>query len=161
MRATASPEAGAARQRARRERVSPREDGDVLEVRAPACSDFFIDPASGDERDDAPFHYVDVTGDFTARVKVRPAFRRTYDAGGLLVLDRPRRWIKHELERTDLGYPAVVCVVTDGTSDDSNGERMDGREAVCCRWRGGATSGRCTGPTTAGAGGWRAPSGSR
>jgi regulation of enolase protein 1 (concanavalin A-like superfamily) len=56
---------------------------------------------------------------------VRPEFKKHYDAGGLFIFDTIKKWIKLEFEMTDLGYPSVVSVVTDGTSDDCNGERLD------------------------------------
>ncbi len=106
--------------------VTISETKDGIEIIAPAESDFFVDPDSGKERADAPFYYQRVTGDFTARVAVCPAFKKKYDAGGLFVYDSASKWIKLEFEMTDLGHPSVVSVVTDGSSDDANGERLDG-----------------------------------
>jgi regulation of enolase protein 1 (concanavalin A-like superfamily) len=101
-----------------------------LEIVAPRKTDFFVDPASGLAKANAPFCYEKATGDFVARVTVKPSFKKRYDAGGLFVYAGPRKWIKHEFEMTDLGYPSVVSVVTNGASDDANGERMDGRAEV-------------------------------
>jgi len=95
-----------------------------IEIEAPGKSDFFIDMLSMKERDDAPFYYEKRKGDFVMRVKVRPDFKKAYDAGGLFIYDTARKWIKLEFEMTDLGYPSVVTVVTDGVSDDCNGERQ-------------------------------------
>jgi uncharacterized protein len=110
--------------------VAVSEDRHGIEIIAPAKCDFFVDSRTGIERADAPFCYEKATGDFVARVKVRPDFKKTYDAGGIFVLDSARKWIKLEFELTDLGYPSVVSVITDGTSDDANGERMDGVEEL-------------------------------
>ncbi len=93
-----------------------------IEIEAPGGSDFFIDMLSMKERDNAPFYYEKRKGDFVMRVKVRPGFKKRYDAGGLFIYGGAKKWIKLEYEMTDLGYPAVVSVVTDGVSDDANGE---------------------------------------
>jgi regulation of enolase protein 1 (concanavalin A-like superfamily) len=104
--------------------------GDEIEILAPARTDFFIDSSGGIEKGDAPFYFEKVEGDFTMRASVRPGFKKKYDAGGLFVLDSARKWIKLEFELTDLGYPSVVSVVTDGDSDDCNGESLAGRDEV-------------------------------
>jgi uncharacterized protein len=106
------------------------ETKDSIEIEAPAKSDFFVDMQSGKVRDDAPFYYQKRKGDFVMRVRVRPEFKKTYDAGGLFVYDTAKKWIKLEFEMTDLGYPSVVSVVTDGVSDDCNGERRDDAEEL-------------------------------
>ena len=105
--------------------VAISETKDTIEIVAPAESDFFIDPDSGKAKADAPFYYEKATGDFTARVLVGPAFKKKYDAGGLFVYDSTSKWIKLEFEMTDLGHPSVVSVVTNGSSDDANGERLE------------------------------------
>jgi regulation of enolase protein 1 (concanavalin A-like superfamily) len=110
--------------------VAISETKDAIEIFAPPKSDFFIDGQSGIERNDAPFYYEKRKGDFAMRVRVKPGFRKTYDAGGLFVYDADKKWIKLEFEMTDLGYPSVVSVVTDGFSDDANGERLDAHEEI-------------------------------
>ncbi len=99
------------------------ETRDLIEIEAPGKTDFFIDVLGTVEKNDAPFYYETCTGDFTVRTRVTPLFQKTYDAGGILVLDSTQKWIKLEFELTDLGYPSIVSVVTDGVSDDCNGER--------------------------------------
>jgi hypothetical protein len=106
------------------------ETKDAIEIEAPGKSDFFIDMFSMKEVADAPFYYEKRTGDFVARAKVRPGFKATYDAGGLFVYDTAKKWIKLEFEMTDLGYPSVVSVVTNGISDDGNGERIEGAKEL-------------------------------
>ena len=102
----------------------------VIELVAPAISDFFIDERKAIEKNDAPFYYEKRKGDFSMRVAVRPEFKKNYDAGGLFVYDSAKRWIKLEFEKTDLGHPSVVSVVTDATSDDCNGEALPGQDEV-------------------------------
>ncbi len=58
---------------------------------------------------------------------IRPDFSDTYDAGTIFAWIDKDHWIKLAFEATDLGYPAVVSVVTEGTSDDANGQRIDDR----------------------------------
>ena len=95
-----------------------------VEIEASAKTDFFIDMLSLKARDNAPFYFAKRKGDFAMKAKVRPVFKATYDAGGLFVYESARKWIKFEFELTDLGYPSIVSVVTDGVSDDCNGERI-------------------------------------
>jgi Uncharacterized conserved protein len=106
------------------------ESKDTIEIEAPAKCDYFIDMFSMKPRSDAPFYYEKREGDFVARVRVSPAFRSTYDAGGIFVYDKGDRWIKFEFELTDLGSPSIVSVVTDKVSDDCNGVPLDGLKAV-------------------------------
>jgi uncharacterized protein len=102
----------------------------VIEIKAPGKTDFFIDMFTMKPVDDAPFYYEKRKGDFVARVKVSPDFKKTYDAGGLFIYDTAKKWFKLEFELTDLGYPAAVSVVTDGVSDDCNGERIEGAKEL-------------------------------
>jgi uncharacterized protein len=102
----------------------------VIEIEAPGKTDFFIDMFTMKPVGDAPFYYEKRSGDFVARVKARPRFKKNYDAGGIFVYDTAKKWIKLEFEMTDLGYPSVVSVVTDGVSDDCNGERRDEVEGL-------------------------------
>ena len=106
------------------------ETEDFIEITAPAQSDFFIDELNDLEINNAPFYYVKRRGDFVLSAKVQPQFTKNFDAGGLFIYDLPKKWIKLEFEQTDLGYPSIVSVITDGMSDDCNGERMDGLESV-------------------------------
>lgn len=89
---------------------------------AGAKTDFFRDPASAHEIASAPFVYQEITGDFTITVRLEPEFHSNYDAGAILVMSGEDQWLKFAYELTDLGYPAIVSVVTRGRSDDCNGE---------------------------------------
>lgn len=103
--------------------------GDAVRIESPPGSDFFIDGGSGAEKTNAPFYYTEIEGDFILRCLVQPRFEGTYDAGCLCAYESAVKWIKLAFERTDLGYESVVTVVTDGLSDDCNGERI-GETAV-------------------------------
>ena len=102
------------------------ETKNVIEMEAAGQTDFFIDALNSKQRDDAPFYYEKRKGDFVIRARVRPEFKKNYDAGGLFIYYSTKKWIKYEFEMTDLGYPSVVSVVTNGSSDDCNGEKQEG-----------------------------------
>jgi regulation of enolase protein 1 (concanavalin A-like superfamily) len=102
----------------------------IVEIEALAKTDYFVDLRNNINKHDAPFLYQEITGDFVAVVCVKPQFHDLYDAGGLFVYEDNSHWIKLEFENTDLGYPSIVSVITNGTSDDSNGEKMLGIEKV-------------------------------
>jgi uncharacterized protein len=91
-------------------------------------SDLFIDPA-GDEatRPDAG-RLTGLPGeqDFTLSARVTVAFESKFDAGVLLLYLSERRWAKLCYEFSPQGRPAVVTVVTHGTSDDSNSFTTNG-----------------------------------
>lgn len=106
------------------------ETKDAIEIEAPGKTDFFIDEMSGTEKNDAPFYYEKKKGDFVAAARVRPGFKKDYDAGCLFVYDSKSKWIKLGFEKTDLGYPSIVSVVTDRTSDDCNGEKLESCEEI-------------------------------
>ncbi len=92
-----------------------------IRVTVPAKADYFRDPSGSVVKDDAPFLYRNVTGDFVAQAHVRPAFDSTYDSGVLMVRHDETTWAKLCFERTDFGTTAAVSVVTRGVSDDANG----------------------------------------
>lgn len=100
-------------------------------IAAPANTDWFNNPVPEDGAlsapvADAPVLYTEVSGDFVFRAKVRPNHRYTYDAAALMVIRDERMWAKAAFEKTDFGTNAVVCVVTNGVSDDANGCNVEG-----------------------------------
>ncbi len=98
--------------------------GDGLRVFTPAQVDYFQDPAGKISKDDAPYLYLTVKGDFLARAHVRPAFTSTYDAGAIMVRQDRLHWAKLCFESTDFGTTAAVSVVTRESSDDANGANL-------------------------------------
>ena len=97
-------------------------EGGGLRVVVPARVDYFQDPTGGHIKDDAPYLWLNVTGDFVARAHVRPPTTRSGgDAAALMVRQDARHWAKLCYEYTDLGNLAAVSVVTNGVSDDANG----------------------------------------
>ena len=100
--------------------------GDKITIDAPGKTDFFNNPVpeNGEfkaPQKNAPFFYTDVTGDFVARVKVKPNFTSVYDACCIMVIHNEKTWLKAAFEKSDFDTTAVVSVVTNGVSDDANG----------------------------------------
>jgi uncharacterized protein len=95
--------------------------GSGIRVAVPPATDYFRDPAGEKIKDNGPYLWRDVTGDFVARIHVRPTFAGQYDAGGILVRQDEARWAKLCFESTNFGTTAVISVVTRGLSDDANG----------------------------------------
>lgn len=103
--------------------------GNVIEIYAPAKSDFFCGGnVTSDEGSlpanicNAPYYYTEICGDFVMRVRVSLKFLSTYDSSSVMVMKDMENWAKFCFERTDFGTHAVVSVVThDNISDDANG----------------------------------------
>jgi hypothetical protein len=92
-------------------------------------TDFFRDPASEANLSSAPFLSRPAPQQFTLTVRARPELASTYDAAALLLYADREHWVKLACELTDMGYPAIVSVVTRGRSDDCNGEPQPAGEA--------------------------------
>ena len=95
-------------------------------MRAGRHTNHFIDGPSGFRVANAPFWHTAQEGDFVLRCRVSVDFQSTYDNGCLFIHDTDERWIKFAFEKNEYGYTSAVAVVTDGISDDCNGERVDG-----------------------------------
>jgi regulation of enolase protein 1 (concanavalin A-like superfamily) len=95
--------------------------GGGIRVVAPPDTDYFRDPAGEKIRVNGPYLWQPVTGDFVARLHVRPTFAGMYDAGGLLVWHDETHWAKLCFERTNFETAAAIGVVTRDLSDDGNG----------------------------------------
>jgi len=91
-------------------------------ITADKNSNLFVDPTSDFKINTAPIYVAQINSDFTLSCKVQPRFNNTYDAGAIILYISDTNWVKLAYESTDMGHNAVVCVVTDGYSDDSNGE---------------------------------------
>lgn len=98
---------------------------DEFLLSAGAKTDFFIDGHSNVRVANAKTELQEISGDFVITVQVEPGFRATYDAGAIFVIGDDDHWIKVAFELTDLGYTSVVTVITNGFSDDCNGERSN------------------------------------
>lgn len=100
------------------------EDGRIT-IRAGEKTDYFCDPGSDYDAANSPFYVFEVENDFTFECKVKPQFNATYDGGLIMLYINDKKWVKFALENTDLGYPQAVSVVTNETSDDSMGEKIE------------------------------------
>ena len=92
-----------------------------IRIKAPAKCDFFKDPAGQHVMASAPYLFLEVEGDFTAKVHVSHAFQSVWDAAAIMTWSDPDNWAKLCFEATDFGTQAIVSVVTKGVSDDANG----------------------------------------
>ena len=97
-----------------------------LELSAPARTDWFVDPATGTAKLDAPAQLEPVEGDFLLAARVEVDFAATFDAGVLVLWRDERTWAKLCFEYSPDGEPMVVSVVTRGASDDANSTVVDG-----------------------------------
>ena len=95
--------------------------GGGIRVAVPAVTDYFRDPAGEKTKDNGPYLWRDVTGDFVARAPRASHVRRPVRRGGILVRQDEERWAKLCFESTNFGTTAVISVVTRDLSDDANG----------------------------------------
>jgi len=98
-------------------------NGEGLTIVPKGQTDFFR-PYGGTAGDNACLLYTEVAGDFTAYTHVAAHLAGFGDAGGITVRASEDRWAKLCLERSPIGEVAVVSVVTNRWSDDSNGELL-------------------------------------
>lgn len=99
-------------------------DNNVITMEAGRGTNLFNDMCS-DYRDDYfPFYHVTQKGDFVVRCKISPEFKALFDLGCIIVYENTDKWIKFAFENADSGHPAMVSVITDGVSDDCNGEKI-------------------------------------
>lgn len=96
----------------------------VIIMKAGSGTNLFNDMCSDYRSADFPFYYVLQKGDFVIRCRISPEFKACYDLGSIIVYDNQSKWIKFAFENSDSGHPAMVSVVTDGVSDDCNGEKI-------------------------------------
>jgi len=101
-------------------------DENTVRIAAGRRADWFVDPASGVARMNAPALVGAVTGDFLFAARVEVAFAATFDAGALVVRRDETTWGKLAFERSPNAEAMVVSVVTKGTSDDCNSTLVDG-----------------------------------
>lgn len=111
----------------------PEENG--FAIIALPHSDFFQDPTGGNgTRSNAPFYYTEITGDFTLRATVWHDFTAAGDACTLMAMDTPTLWAKACFEQTYFGAHTAVSVVTNGLSDDANGQNITTQTAITLQY---------------------------
>lgn len=99
-----------------------------LTIEAGRNTNLFNDMCSDYRCANFPFYHTLIDGDFVIRCKIIPEHKAIYDLGCIVVFENADKWIKFAFENADSGYPAMVSVITNGVSDDSNGEKMDNKE---------------------------------
>lgn len=97
-----------------------------LTITAAPKTDWFIDPQGAVTISNAPALLFPTTGPcvFSARVTVNHI--DTYDAGVLMIYEKPSMWAKLCLELSPQRIPTIVSVVTKGLSDDCNAFPVNG-----------------------------------
>jgi hypothetical protein len=90
--------------------------GNTLTVRIGGKTDYWRVTLHNFIKDDAPFYYREVSGDFTATVKVTGAYMALYDQAGLMVRENENVWIKCGIEYLD-GVQQASAVITREFSD--------------------------------------------
>jgi regulation of enolase protein 1 (concanavalin A-like superfamily) len=65
-------------------RWEPLREGGIR-VAVPPATDYFRNPSGEPVKNPGPYLWREVTGDFVARLHVRPTFAGRYDAEGILV----------------------------------------------------------------------------
>lgn len=103
-----------------------------IEIMATPESDFFCGHSTGEDSSElpqslanAPFYYTEIAGDFVMKTKVSLDFIDIYDASAIMVMQDLTHWGKACFEFTDFNTHAVVSVVTNGQSDDANGNNVE------------------------------------
>lgn len=93
-----------------------KEQDGVITVTSGSKTDFWRKTHYGFIRDDGNFYYEQVTGNFTAEVKVTGQYKVLYDQAGLMIRQDELTWLKCGIEFVE-GVQHVSAVVTREFSD--------------------------------------------
>jgi uncharacterized protein len=91
-------------------------DKETLRVTTDLKTDFWRETHYGFVRHTGHLFGYRTSGDFTASVRVRGAFRELYDQAGIMVLLDEQRWVKAGIEYSD-ARSSVSSVLTTAKSD--------------------------------------------
>lgn len=91
-------------------------DGSHLQVTADGQTDYWRVTLHDFIKDDAPFYYDEVAGDFTATVKVSGQYNALYDQAGIMVRESETVWLKCGIEFLE-GVQQASAVITRNFSD--------------------------------------------
>jgi uncharacterized protein len=106
-----------------------QQQDDTITMTAGAKTDFWRVTRHDFIKDDAPFYYTEVTGDFTATVKITGQYAALYDQAGLMVRESETVWMKCGIEYVGDVQQASV-VMTRDFSDWSIVELADNPASV-------------------------------
>ena len=108
------------------------QQNDTLTVTAGAKTDFWRVTRHNFIKDDAHFFYQEVTGDFTATVKIIGQYATLYDQAGLMLRESETVWMKCGIEYLD-GVQQASAVITREFSDWSIVPLADNPPAIWIR----------------------------
>ncbi|NEN90739.1 MAG: DUF1349 domain-containing protein [Okeania sp. SIO3H1] len=111
--------------------VWSEQDG-VIQVTTGAKTDFWRVTHYGFTRDNGHFYYQNITGDFTAQVKITGQYQALYDQAGLMVRLDEKTWIKCGIEFVN-GMQQASAVVTREYSDWSVVSLPENPESIWLR----------------------------
>ena len=92
------------------------DQGQTLRVTSGLQTDFWRKTHYGFIRDSGHFYYQEVTGDFSAVVKITGQFMVLYDQAGLMIRENDKTWLKCGIEFVE-GVQYASTVVTREYSD--------------------------------------------
>jgi uncharacterized protein len=104
-------------------------DAKKLDVTVDAGTDYWRVTHYGFIRDNGPFYYQEMDGDFEASVKITGNYQELFHQAGLMVRIDNKNWIKTGIEYVD-GVQNVSAVVTREVSDWSVVPRHDSPKSV-------------------------------
>jgi regulation of enolase protein 1 (concanavalin A-like superfamily) len=96
-----------------------------LSITVGSETDFFNDPSTRKINANAPFLYMDMSGDFVATALLKPDFSDMWNAMSIMVHINESNWIKFAFEKSDATGKSIVTVVTRDISDDANGAILE------------------------------------
>lgn len=88
----------------------------IITVKTGTQTDFWRMLDTGYVRDNGNFYYLEVSGDFTAQVKIIDQFENVYGQAGLMIRVDEKAWLKATIEFVD-GMSYLTTVVTNERSD--------------------------------------------
>lgn len=95
-------------------------DGDRLRAVTDAKTDFWRETHYGFTRDNGHFFGREVSGGFTAQLRIRARYQALYDQAGIMVRLDAANWIKAGIEMSD-GQALLSSVLTVDRSDWATG----------------------------------------
>ncbi|PHJ60119.1 hypothetical protein VF14_11850 [Nostoc linckia z18] len=107
------------------------QDG-TIKITSSQNTDFWRKTFHGYIRDNGHFYCKQVSGDFTAQVKISGEYKEQYDQAGLMVRLDETNWLKCGIELID-NVQHVIAVVTHDYSDVSLVPMLDNPAAIWMR----------------------------